>query len=39
MTAPSLPTWGTVPVLDGVRRARLRRKRERPRFLLEVDIG
>lgn len=39
LRSADIPTWGTVPCLDGARRARLRRKRERPRFLLEVDIG
>lgn len=39
LRSADIPTWGTVPVLDGTRRARLRRKRERPRFLLEVDLG
>lgn len=39
LRSADIPTWGTVTVLDGVRRARLRRKRDRPRFLLEVDIG
>lgn len=34
-----IPTWGIVPTVEGVRRAKLKRKRERPRFLLEVDIG
>lgn len=34
-----IPTWGVIPQLGGTRRARLTRKRDAPRFLLEVDIG
>lgn len=34
-----IPTWGVIPELDGAQRAHLTRKRDAPRFLLEVDIG
>lgn len=39
LQAADIPPWGVVPQRDEMRRARLTRKRDAPRFLLEVDIG